>query len=238
MKTVQQFIKAKAGIMAFLGLIILSLSSCLKDNNNVTPLPPAAYVSVINALPGSQSVEVYFDQNLATQYALNFGNNQDYIAASTGKRTITYYTTGSKQKLQSDTITLQGNKNYSAYLTGTTAQPEVVILKDEATQPDAGKAIVRLVNVSANAPAISLVVRNGATLATSIAYKGASPFVQVQGNTAYTMDVVQAGTSTILGTVSNVNIKNNGVYTVWLYGSATATDTNKLTAGLQVNGAF
>jgi len=225
-------------MMGLLCFIALSLSACLKDHHDVTPQPPAAYVSVINALPGSQSVDVYFDQNLASVYALNFGNTQDYIAARTGKRTITYYKAGSQQKIQSDTITLQGDKNYSAYLTGTSAQPEVLILKDEATRPDVGKAIIRFVNVSANAPAVNLVVRNGANLATSIGYKGASGFVQIQGNAAYTLDVVQAGTSNILGTVSNVNINNNGVYTVWLYGSTTATDTNKLTVGLQVNGGY
>ena len=238
MKTVQHFVKAKAGFMALVCFIALSLSSCLKDHHDVTPLSPSASVSVINALPGSQQVDAYFDQNLATTYSLNYGSNQDYIGAITGKRTITFYLSSSKQKIQSDTITLQADKNYSAYLTGTTTQPEVFIAKDDAVRPDAGKSIMRLVNVSVNAPAVNLVVRNGATLATAVAYKNASSFVPVQSNATYTLDVVQAGTSTVLATINNVNIKGNGVYTVWLHGLTTATDANKLTADIQINGFY
>lgn len=237
MKTVQH-LKAKAGFMALVCFITVSLSSCLKDHHDITPLPPSASVSVINALPGSQLVDAYFDQNLATSYSLNYGSNQDYIGAITGKRTITFYTSNSRQKIQSDTITLQGYKNYSVYLTGTTTQPEIFIAKDEAVRPDAGKALVRLVNVSVNAPSVSLIIRNGATLATSIAYKDASNFTQVQGSAAYTLDVVQAGTNTVLTTINNVNIKGKGVYTVWLHGLTTATDANKLTADVQVNGIY
>jgi len=231
-------LKAKAGFMALVCFIALSLSSCLKDHTEVTPAPPAATVSVINALPGSQPVDAYFDQYLATGNSLNYGSSQDYVGSVTGKRTITFYAGNSKQKIQSDTITLQAYKNYSAYLTGTTTQPEIFIARDEPVRPDAGKALVRLVNVSVNAPAVSLVVRTGATLATSIAYKGASSFIQVQGGTPYTLDVIQAGTSTVLATINNLDVKGNGVYTVWLSGLTTATDANKLTANVQINGFY
>jgi len=237
MKTVQHLLRAKAGIMGLVCVIALSMTSCLKDNDDNYVAPQAAAVSIVNALPGSQPVDVYFDQNLATPYAINYGNGQDYVRAYTGKRTITFYT-GIQQKLKSDTTTFLANKFYTTYLTGTSASPELVVVKDTLAQPAAGKASIRLVNVSPDAPAINLVIRNGATLASSRAYKGVSSFVPVQGNTTYTFDVVQTGTSTVLASIADVNLKNNAVYTVWLRGLATATDANKLTAGIQINAYY
>lgn len=238
MKTVQHFFKTKAGLPGLICFIALFLSSCLKDKNESYVAPPAAFVSVVNALPGSQSTDVYFDQNLASRYIIDYGNGQDYVRAYTGKRTFNYYTAGTQQKIKSDTITLVADKFYTSYLTGTTAQPEILVVKDTLAQPAAGKASIRLVNVSANAPAVSLVIKNGATLAANKAYKGVSGFVAVQGNTTYTLDIVQTGTSTVLATITDVNLKNNAVYTVWLRGSATATDANKLMASIQMNAYY
>lgn len=235
MKKAQHSIKTKASILGLVCLITLSLSSCLKDNDDNYVAPAAAAVSIVNALPGSQPVDVYFDQNLANPYSINYGNGQDYLRAYTGKRTFAYYTSGTRQIIKSDTTTLQADKFYTTYLTGTAAQPEIIVVKDTLTQPATGKAAIRLVNVSANAPAVNLVIRGGATLATSKAYKGVSGFIPVQGNTTYTLDVVQAGTSTVLTTITDANLKNNTIYTVWLRGSTAATDANKLTASIQIN---
>jgi len=238
MKKVQQFVKAKAGILGLACLIALSFSSCLKDNNDTYVAPPAALVSIVNALPGSQPVDVYFDQNIANTYSLNYGNGQDYVRAYTGKRTFTYYTSGTRQQIKSDTATVAADKFYTTYLTGTTAQPEILVVKDTLVRPAAGKTSIRLVNVSAGTPAVNLVIRGGATLATSKAYKGVSGFVAVAGNTTYTLDIVQAGTSTVLTSITNVNLKNDSIYTVWLRGVTTATDANKLTAGIQTNAYY
>jgi hypothetical protein len=239
MKTVQHsFFKAKAGVFGLVCLIALSLSSCLKDNDDNYVPPAAAAVSIVNALPGSQPVDVYFDQNLASTYSINYGNGQDYVRAYIGKRTFAYYTSGTRQMIKSDTTTLQADKFYTTYLTGTAAQPDILVVKDTLAQPATGKASIRLVNVSANAPTVNLVIRGGATLATAKAYKGVSGFVPVQGNTTYTLDIVQAGTSTVLASITDANLKNSNVYTVWLRGSTTATDANKLTAGIQTNAYF
>lgn len=238
MKKAQQIIKTKASILGLFCLITLSLSSCLKDSNDNYVAPAAAAVAIVNALPGSQPVDVYFDQNMASTYAINYGNGQDYARAYVGKRTFAYYTSGTRQIIKSDTTTLQVDKFYTTYLTGTAAQPEIIVVKDTLAQPATGKAAIRLVNVSANAPAVNLVIRGGATLATSKAYRGVSGFVTVQGNSTYTLDVVQAGTSTVLATITDANLKNSAIYTVWLHGSSVATDANKLTAGIQANAYF
>jgi hypothetical protein len=237
MKTVKHLLKAHTGLIAILCLISLSFTSCMKDNDDDYVAPPAAYLSVINASPGSQPVDFFLDQNRGNAYPIGYGQGLDYIQARIGKRTAAFYAAGTQQLIKSDTTTLEADKFYTLYLTNAAATPDFVLLRDELTRPAAGMATIRLVNVSATAPAVDLAIKQGAVLVANKAYKGFSPFVPVQGNT-YTLEIREAGTANVLLTLTDVKLSNNGVYTVWLQGVRAATDVTKLTALIQTNAFF
>jgi hypothetical protein len=235
MKKVRLFTKGKLGVLGMMCMAATLFSSCLKDHENNYVEQPAALVSVINALPGSQPVDFYLDQNRANPQAIPFGYGLDYLKAATGKRTAAFYVSGVQQALKSDTMTLKKDNFYTVYLAGTTTQPDLVLLHDSIARPASGKATIRLVNMSTNAGAVDLVIKDGAILAANKGYKGSSPFVAVQSGMSYTLEIHQAGTSTVLASLSNVQLNSNAIYTIWLQGLAGATDQTKLTAKLQNN---
>jgi len=238
MKKVRQLAKGQPGLLGIVCLIAVLLTSCLKDNNDDVTLPPAALVSVINASPGAQPVDFYLDQNKANTYSIAYGQDIDYIRAYTGKRTATFYAAGTQQKIKADTTTLQADKFYTLYLTNIPSNPEFVLLRDSITRPAAGMAAIRFVNVSPDAPAVDLAIKQGNVLAANKGYKGYSPFISVQGNNTYTLEIRQAGTATVLVTLADVKITSSSVYTVWLQGLSAATDATKLSAHIQTNAYY
>jgi hypothetical protein len=239
MKKVYLLLRKKAGIIGMFGLMAVLFSSCLKNNNDTNvDAPPSALISVVNASPGTQPLDFYLDQNKANIQAINYGSGLDYLKAYVGKRTATFYLAGTQQKVKSDTATLRANQFYTLYLTNVSTAPDFVLLRDSIVRPAAGTAAIRLVNVSADAPAVDLAIKNGQVLATNKAYKGYSPFVSIPGGNTHTLEVRQAGTTTVLATINDVQLKSSSVYTVWLQGVAAATNDTKLTAKIQTNAYY
>ncbi|MFD1258992.1 DUF4397 domain-containing protein [Mucilaginibacter terrae] len=239
MKKAHSLIKKQAIIAGMFGLIAVLFISCIKnnDNNDVTA-PPAALISVVNASPGTQPLDFYLDENKTNVQAISYGSGLDYLRAYTGKRTATFYLAGTRQTVKSDTATLQADRFYTLYLTNVSTAPDFLLLRDSIARPASGMTAIRLVNVSASAPAVDLAIKSGQVLATNKAYKGFSSFVSIQGGNTYTLEVRQAGTTTVLATINDIQLKGNSVYTVWLQGVASATDATMLTAKIQTNAYY
>ncbi|WP_162276914.1 DUF4397 domain-containing protein [Mucilaginibacter pedocola] len=235
MKNVQHNSRKWAGMVGMMCLLAVALSSCLKTNDN-QPQAPIALLSVINAAPDAPSLDFYLDANKANVYSFGFGNGIDYVSAYTGKRTAKFTTAGTQTVYKSDTLTLNQNRYYSLFLTNTTGNEQLLLLSDTIAKPADGKAGVRLINLSPDAPAVDLVIKDGATVVANKAFKAYSGFVPVASN-KYTLEIRQAGTATVLATLTNVNLSNGSLYTVWLQGLAAAgtPDAKKLAGKIQTN---
>lgn len=216
------------------------LSSCLKDNTPAYTPPPAALVSFIQASPGEEPLDLYFNNNKVNHYPLGYGDGLDYFRAYAGKRTVNIYTENSTtSKLLSDTITLKVDSIYSLFMVNTSSDPQIFLITDSISNPGNGNAGIRFVNVSPDAPAADLVIHGGSVLATNKSFKTNSPFVKIPGDKSYTFDVRQTGTSTVLATLQNINLTSGFVYTIWFHGLAgTSVDSDKLKADIVTNAYY
>src|SRR6185437_5656530 len=220
-------------------LLSVSLSSCLKENKNQNYMPPAGLVSFTQASPDQPIINFYLDANKVNAYPLNYGENLDYFQAFAGKRTANFYNAGTSNTILSDTVTFNQNAIYSLFLTGTTTKPEMVVVRDTLNRPAAGKATIRFINLSPDAPAVSLAVQGGAVLATNEAYKQYSSFAAVTGNSTYTFEVRQGTTNTVLATLPGITINSGFVYTIWFHGLVNNTSNNdKLAADITTNAYY
>lgn len=226
-----------AGVCAA-GLLAISLSSCLKQSKNNNYSPPVSLVTFIQASPDEPILDFYLDKDKVNGNPLAFTDDIDYFNAYVGKRTAIFINHSTSAAIFSDTVTLVANTPYSLFLTGKTTAPQILLLTDSITKPASGKATIRFINLSPDAPAVDLV--DGSTvLSANKSYKGFSSFIPVTGNTNHTFTVNQAGTSTVLATISNVNVNSGFVYTVWLSGLVTPTGTtDKLSINSQVNAVY
>ncbi|AYL98840.1 DUF4397 domain-containing protein [Mucilaginibacter celer] len=238
MKTVQQKLTRRAGIIGMMCLLAATLSSCLKNDHHDYVEQPVALVSVINASPDAGGIDFVLQPNRANNFPIRYGDVLDYIRANPGKRTASFYDAASGQKIAEDTVTLTTKKFYSLYIANVAnaaGKRDVIFVADSLKQPAAGMASIRLANLSPDAGSIDLVTSKDSVLATNKAYKGVSDFVTIKAASNYTLNIREKGTTTILATLTNVNLHANAVYTVWLQGLAAATDYKKLTADIQNN---
>jgi len=235
--------KWSASISA-LALLIVLFASCRRDylnpnNNNNNNNTPAALVTFFQASPDQPTLDFDLDANKVNAIGINFGDNIDYFRAFTGSRVANFYATGTSTKIFSSTVTLNANTYYTLILANKTTSPEVLLLTDTLTQPAAGNANIRFINLSPDAGNVDLVLQGSVTLVANKAYKGVSPFTGTAARTNVTLEVHKAGTSTVLASIPNVFLNSGSDYTIYLQGLATPTGTtDKLAVGVVRNAFF
>ena len=226
---------ALLGIGCFISLVF---TSCLKGKNDYTP-PPAAYVTFFQASPGEQPLDLYFNNNKVNQIPLNYGDDIDYFQAYPGLRTVNLYHSGGTSVVYTDTITLKPNIAYSLFMVNTASDPGILLVTDSISRPAAGMATVRFINVSPDAPAVDLAVKDSAAFVSNKAFKGFSSFIPKAGGKTYNFEIRQHGTSTVLATMSGVTLNSGLVYTIWLHGLAnTAIPEDQLMANIVTNAYY
>jgi hypothetical protein len=227
--------KSVTTLACVLFLSAVGLASCIKDNNHYVTTP-SALLMVIQASPDAPAENLFLKPNQVNQSAFNYGNFLGYFNATPGNRVVQLFNYGSSTLIAADSINLVVNTTYSLFLANTYTKPDFVLLTDTLTQPATGKATIRFVNVSAGSANVDLLA-DSAKLITNEPYKGASVFTPVSGDLKYNFQVRATGSTTVLASLENVEIKNGGVYTIWYHGSTTGTNP-KLSADIIANAYY
>jgi len=222
-----------------IGCFLLLFTSCLKSKNDYTP-PPAGYVTFFQAATGQQPIDLYFNSNKVNLAPLQYGDGIDYFKAFPGLRTVNIYNSNTQTLIFSDTATIRPNIAYSLFLVNNALQqPGLFLVTDSISKPAAGKATLRFINVSSDAPAVDLAVKDSAAFVTNKGFKGFSSFIPKTGDQTYNFEIRQHGTNTVLTTLSGVTLNSGLVYTIWLHGLAnTAITGDKLTASIVTNAYY
>jgi hypothetical protein len=164
--------------------------------------------------------------------ALTYPNNTGYLTVSPGTRNVKVNAAGTSTTVINGNLDLESGRSYSVFAINTLSNIEPLILEDDLTSPASGRAHVRFLHLSPDAPAVDIAVQNGPTLFSNRAFKSATAFTPVDAGT-YTLEVRLAGTSTTVLTVPNVMLESGAIYTVFAQGFASppAGNTNTLGAG-------
>lgn len=215
------------------------LTSCVKNNSDDVTVP-TALMTVIQASPDEPPLDFYLNSNKVNQSPITYGTGIDYFSAIAGQRTAYFYQYGTTTPVvASAQVTLEPNMAYSLFLDNTTSHPSILFLTDSLIKPPAGKAGVRFVDLSPDAPAADLVIQGGATIASNKSFQGYTSFLPVSGQNNFTLQVVKTGTSTVLASLSGATLTDGYLYTVMFEGLNNSTNANdKLTMILITNAYF
>jgi hypothetical protein len=226
-------------LICIAGLFSLLLISCAKEPTNINTNPPVAAVSVTQATPDLAPINILIDNTQINQNTVNYGETSGYITLTTGTGSIVFYNAVNLKQILADTINFVQNTSYSAFLVNaTTSKPAVFLLTDTLNKPAAGNAAIRFINLSPDAPAVDLVEKGGPVLVSNRSFEGYSSFAPIPGNTTYTFEVHQAGTSTVLAS-TNVKLNPAFIYTIWFHGlAAGTTSADKLSVDVITNTYF
>lgn len=211
-----------AGMMVF--------SSCDKDEDKLF-----ANLLVTHASPDAPGVDLLIDNAKQNSAALTYPNNTGYLDVETGSRNIKINVSGTSTTVINADLTFEKDKNYSVFAVDSVSKISAIALEDDLTSPAAGKAHVRFVHLSPNAPAVDVAVASsGAVVFGDVAFKEATAFTPLDAGT-YLLDVRVAGTTTVALVLPAITLQAGKIYTVFAKGFLGGTGTQSLGAEIIVN---
>ena len=115
------------------------------------------------------------------------------------------------------------------------ASIEPLVLADDLSSPAAGKAHVRFVHLSPDAPAVDIgLAGGGAVVFGNVSFKGFEGFTPLDAGT-YDLEVRLAGTNTVVLPLSGITLDDGKIYTVFAKGFLAGSNEQELGAELIVN---
>jgi hypothetical protein len=188
---------------------------------------------VVHASPDAPAVDLLVDGAVAGT-GLAFPNNTTYLNLAAGTRNVKVNVAGTTTTVIDANLPVTGGANYTVFAGDVVANIGAVVLTDDLTAPASGKAHVRFVHLSPDAPAVDVAVQGGPILFESKAFKQYSVFSPVDAGT-YNLEVRLAGTSTVALPLNGVMLQAGKIYTVFAKGLASGAGAQALGAQIIVN---
>jgi LPXTG-motif cell wall-anchored protein len=203
-------------LFAITAVLVLSMAlatSALADGHE-------ARVRVVHASPDAPAVDVWVNGAVAFSNAPFMGIT-DYAELEPGSYSVQVSPTGATEPIVIDaTLDLATQTDYTVVAVGELANIEPLVLIDNNSAPAAGKAHVRFVHASPDAPAVDIAVANGGpVLFANIPFKGIGDYLPVDAGT-YDLEARLAGTDTVALSVPGVALEEGTVYTIFAMGLA------------------
>lgn len=213
-----------------LAVSIFTLSSC-EDDDKIT----YANVLVTHASPDAPGVDLLIDDVKVNTQPLTYPNNTGYLDAETGTRNIKVNVAGTTTTVINGNLDVEADKYYSVFAVDQVSEITAMVLADDLTMPAAGKAHVRFVHLSPDAPAVDVAVASsGAVVFSNIEFKESTAFTPLDAGT-YNLDVRVAGTSTVALVLPPVTLQAGKIYTVFAKGFLAGTGAQALGAEIIIN---
>ena len=212
----------------------LAHAGCRKDDNSNPLAPtPQARVMAIHASPDAPAVDLLVDGAVAGS-GLAFPNNTAYLSVNAGTRNVKVNVAGTSTTVINANLPVTGGVNYSVFAVDAVASIGALVLTDDLTTPATGKAHVRFVHLSPDAPAVDVAVTSGPVLFADKSFKQYTAFTPV-GAGNYNLEVRLAGTSTVVLSLPGITLQAGKIYTVFAKGFVAGTGAQALGAQIVVN---
>jgi hypothetical protein len=203
------------------GALIFVLAGCNLDKYENDPLPPAAYVSIYNASPNSPGLSIIVDQKTINNNTFDYAEHTGYLRFYTGARNIGFGPYGASSVDADTTVTFESDKAYSVFVVNTYQDADVLVLSDDTAEPAAGKAKIRFLNLSPDAPEVNLYAEGNETaLFSGQSFKEASDFIEVDAKELDFQVKLASGGDAILN-VPNARLQDGWIYTILVRGYRT-----------------
>ena len=197
-------------ISAVLVLSLVLATSALADAHE-------ARVRVVHASPDAPAVDVWVNGSVAFSNA-PFKGITDYAKLEPGTYNVQVTPTGATEPVVIDAdLALETQTDYTVVAVGKLENIEPLVLVDNNSAPAAGKAHVRFVHASPDAPAVDIAVAGGPVLFANVAFKGVGDYLPVDAGT-YDLEARVAGTETVALSIPGVALENGTVYTIFAMG--------------------
>ena len=230
----KSFISTNSSKLLFLGLALLaSFTSCDKDE---VVVPPAdlSNVLVVHASPNAPGVDLLVDDQKVNSSALVYPTNTGYLSVNAGTRNVKVNVAGTSTTVINANLPFLKDGNYSLFAVDSVSKISAILLSDDLTAPASGKAHVRFVHLSPDAPAVDVAVTGGGVVFNNISFKNGTSFTPLDAGT-YNLEVRVAGTSTVALPLPGIALSAGKIYTVFAKGFLGGSGAQALGAEIIIN---
>jgi hypothetical protein len=203
-----------AGLIAVLALALLATSADAQAGE--------ARVRVLHASPDAPAVDVYVDGSEAIS-DLAFNEITDYVSLPAGDHAVQVFPASANGTgdpvIDVPALGLDAGTDYTVAAVGLVADIEPLVLVDNNAAPAAGKAHIRVVHASPDAPNVDIFAEGAGVVIPDLAFKGASDYLPLNAG-SYNLEVRPTGTTTVAIDLNGVQLDAGKVYTAFAVGLA------------------
>lgn len=211
------------------------ISGCNDDEDTpATPAAKEANVLVVHASPNAPAVDLLIDNKKINSAGLTFPNNTGYLKVTEGVRNFKINVSGTATSVINADITLKENVNYSLFAINKVDSIAGLLIEDDLSTPESGKAKVRFLHLSPDAPAVDITLLDGTKVFPDFTYKEISAFTNLAAG-KYNLQVRVAGTSTVALTLPEITLVSGKIYTIFAKGLLTGAGPQALGAQIIAN---
>ncbi|MEZ4579270.1 MAG: DUF4397 domain-containing protein [Desulfobacterales bacterium] len=153
---------------------------------------------------------------------MEFPNNTGYLGILSGTRNVKVNVTGTPTTVIEADLPLDTGTSYTVFAIDEVAEIAPLVLEDDLTPPAAGKAHVRFVHLSPDAPAVDIALQGGAVIFADVAFGESDDdglFTPLDAGT-YDLEVRVADTMTVVLPLPGITLEEGKIYTVFAKGFA------------------
>jgi len=213
--------KFSLGRLAFLlcGVLALALTGCMDSASSDSTTPePVPFISFYHGSPDAPDFNILLDNVRLNNQAFKYANASNYLAVTAGSRKIQFTPVTASAAVLDTSLSFQQEKAYSLFVVNRLQEIEMLAVEDKIITPATGKAAVRLVHLSPDAPAVDVAVGSAATpVFSALNFKQNTPFVEVAAGTS-AFRVRGAGTEADLLPATNFTLDPGANYTLIVRG--------------------
>jgi len=229
-------------LFIFLFFVSFSLIGC-SDDNTTTPTPTqTANLMVVHASPDAPQVDVYLD-GTKVRDTLSYPGNTSYLQITSGTRNIKVNVAGTNTTVIGPVdLSFDANSNNSIFAIDSVSKISPLVVKDDLTVPATGKAHIRFIHLSPNAPGVDISVTGqpqGEGLFVNRTFNKTitdpqSSFIPVDAG-SYNLEVRLANTLTVVLPLPGITLTAGKIYTVFAKGFVGGSGTQQLNAEIIAN---
>ncbi|MDZ4845563.1 MAG: DUF4397 domain-containing protein [Chitinophagales bacterium] len=213
--------------------VLFLFSSCDEDDDD-NDMNAHANVLVTHASPNAPGVDLLVDDVKVNSAALTFPNNTGYLMVDAGTRNIKVNVAGTSTTVIEADLDLMQDANYSVFAVDSVSKISALVIADDLAAPASGKAHVRFIHLSPNAPAVDIAVDGGSVVFGDYSFKEYTAFTPLDAG-SYDLEVRVAGTATVALDLDPITLEAGKIYTVFAKGFLGGAGAQELGAEIIVN---
>lgn len=229
-------------LFIFLFIVSFSMIGCSDDNTTTPTATQKANLMVVHASPDAPQVDIYVD-GTKVRDTLSFPGNTSYLQINSGTRNIKVNVAGTNTTVIGPVdLSFNANTNTSIFAIDSVSKISPLVVSDDLTAPASGKAHIRFIHLSPNAPGVDVSVTGqpqGTGLFTNRTFNktitgSESSFTPVDAGT-YNLEVRLANTLTVVLPLPGITLTAGKIYTVFASGFVGGSGIQQLNAQIIAN---